>query len=328
MTPRLLLTGATGMAGRALLSLLLERTDFRIRAVHATQQAPVLELSAAQSARLEFCRGDLRQAEVCAELVKGCTHAVLAAAHSSGAAESALSPGLQVNQNLLMNIHLLEQLSRQQELQRVIFISSATVYPEMEGRLREDALDLNLPPAPAHLGVAGVMRYLESACRFWESQAHAPFTVVRAANIYGPYAKFDPARANFIPALIRKAVAADNPFAVWGSPDTVRDVIFTRDFAQGVLALLNLPAPAFPVYNLGSGQPVTVAGVVEAALAAARHVPDAVIYQSDRPRSSAFRLLDCQRLQQETGWAPEVDMPLGVALTTAWWQDHQHHWTR
>jgi nucleoside-diphosphate-sugar epimerase len=41
-------------------------------------------------------------------------------------------------------------------------------------------------------------------------------------------------RSNFIPALIRKAVARERPFEVWGSPGVVRDVIYAEDFADAM----------------------------------------------------------------------------------------------
>ncbi len=62
--------------------------------------------------------------------------------------------------------------------------------------------------------------------------------LVRAANVFGPYARFDPSTSNFLPALIRKAVERLDPFPVWGSPDVVRDVIYSADFASDCVGLL------------------------------------------------------------------------------------------
>jgi GDP-L-fucose synthase len=151
--------------------------------------------------------------------------------------------------------------------------------------------------------------------------------VARAANIFGPYAKFDPARANFIPALIRKAVLKQDPYEIWGSHEVARDVIFSEDFGDAIVALACTCEMGYDTVNVGSGQAVTVGEVVSLILAAAGHEPVNVQWRQDRPTTVGFRALDCTKLAS-LGWRPKVGLAEGIRRTVSWWQEHKDQWTR
>ena len=51
-------------------------------------------------------------------------------------------------------------------------------------------------------------------------------SVVRPANVYGPYDNFDINNAMVIPSLINKALNAKKTLKVWGDGKNIRDFIF------------------------------------------------------------------------------------------------------
>ena len=170
-------------------------------------------------------------------------------------------PHGQVTDNLIIDALLLEAMHAE-GIRRIIYLSSATVYQEFEGCIKEDELDWNQQPHEAYIGVGWAKRFAEKLCWFWHEKYGMEIFVVRCANIYGPYARFDPANSNFIPAIIRKSVKKMDPFEVWGNPEVRRDVIYTEDFAAAVISLLMHDEIKYGVYNLGFGKAVTVGEVV------------------------------------------------------------------
>lgn len=314
-------SGATGMAGSALLERLLqEHPDTAIRAGWH-RSAPFLH-----HARIRYVQGDQGVLADCRRMIAGCDAVVMAAAFTGGAALTRVEPWRHIRENLEMNLQMLEACHLE-GVKRVIYVGSATLYQEYEGFIREEALDLNAEPAAAYGGFGWTIRYLERMCRFWHDQTGLEVVIFRCANIYGPYARFDPARSNFIPALIRKAVERMDPFEVWGSPEVTRDVIYAGDFARAVLMALDAGERiCYAVYNLGSGVRTTVGEVVACALKQAGHTPGAVLYRSDRPTTLTFRALECGKIRRELGWVPEFSLEAGIAATTAWWQSNRHHW--
>ena len=152
--------------------------------------------------------------------------------------------------------------------------------------------------------------------------------IARAANIFGPYARFDPKRANFIPALVRKAVDKMEPFEVWGNPAVTRDVIYVDDFADAICALLTAEALPWGVFNVGSGEPTTVGQVVQWVLAGAGHRPKQITYTESGPTTIPFRLLDCSRIQEAVGWKPALTVEDGVKRTIRWWMENRNWWRK
>ncbi len=317
------LAGATGVVGSSVIETILAGSPtLRIRAAYHQRQ-PLTP----GNDRLEYVQGDLRSAEDCRRMVRGCDCAVLAAATTGGSAALSSRPWSQVNDNLLINAQLLEAM-HQEKVRRVVYISSATTYQPFEGQIREDDLDLNQDPHPAHFGIGWVIRFTEKLCRFWHQSTGMEIVMLRASNIFGPYARFNPETSNFIPALIRKAVDRMDPFEVWGSPDVTRDVLYSEDFAQAVVAALGNAQVKFDVFNVGSGETTTVANVVDWTLSAADHRPTRVLYTQDSPTTVPYRALDCTKARQTLGWKPRYSVEEGIAKTTQWWIRNRDWWTK
>lgn len=315
--------GASGLAGSSVVRRLLTASPtVRVRAGRRGDGGAVIH-----DPRVEYVRGDLRNDGDCRRLVKGCDWAVLTAANTGGAAQAVGEPWQQVTDNIVMDAQLLQALHAE-GVRRAVYVSSATVYPNGEAAIAEDDLDWNQDPAAAQFGIGWVKRAAEKLCRFWHDATGIDIVIARAANIYGPFAKFDPQRANFIPALIRKAVARMDPFEAWGSPEVTRDVIYADDFADGVVALLGATGIAFEVFNLGSGRGVTVGEVVETVLRHAGHVPSAVTWREGAPTTARGKVLDCARIEKATGWRASVDLDEGIRRTVAWWQAEGNRWNR
>jgi len=277
--------------------------------------------------QVEWVEADLRRQDDCRRAVAGCDAAVMAAANTAGSRGMAAEPWRAMNDNAIMNTQMLEAC-HDEGVQRVVFVSSATVYQEFDGAIQEHQLDLNRDPHPAYLGVAWGMRFAEKLCQFWHEKTGMETLVVRSANIYGPRAAFDPERSNVIPALVRKAVDRVNPFEVWGSPDVVRDVIYAGDFASAIVALLAADHIKHDAFNLGSGVGVAVGEIARYALEAAGHRPQAVQWIGDAPTTIRQRILDCSKLRNAVDWCPTFSAQDGIRKTTEWWIENRDTWTK
>lgn len=316
------LAGSTGLAGSGILRRLLRHfPGTRIRAAYYSHLEPFVT-----DPRVEYVRGDLRSEQDTRSMVRGCDCAVMAAAVTGGARMAIERPAAQVNDNLIMNARLLESF-RAERVNRVVWIGSASLYQETDGRVREDDLDLNRDPHPAYFGLGWVLRAVEKLCRFWHDQFGLEIVIARASNIYGPYAKFDPETSNFIPAIIRKAVDHMDPFEVWGRPDVTRDVVYVDDLADAAIAMMEHAEIKFGVFNVGAAA-ATVETVVQEALKSAGHRPSRIEYQSDRPMTLKSRLLDCSKAADRLGWRPRHSLEEGIRLTTEWWIQNKERWKK
>ena len=316
------LAGATGSVGSAVMRFILEHfPDTRIRATFRNTE-PFL-----RHERVEYVRADLRVLEDCRKAARNCDCALMAASHSAGAKLVTTQPWLFLNDNIFMNAQMFEAFFHE-KVKRVIYIGSATVYQECEGFISEGSLDLNKDPHPAYLGVAWVARFLEKLGLFWHEKAGMEVINVRASNIFGPNANFDPASSYFVPAIIRKAVDGLDPFEVWGSPEVTRDVLYSEDFADALLTLMNRTEVKFDTFNLGSGLKTTVEQVVNWAIRHAGHKPSKINYDLSKPSTIKFRALDISKMREKTGWAPKHSIEEGIKKTVEWWRANKDTWKR
>ena len=136
-------------------------------------------------------------------------------------------------------------------------------------------------------------------------------SIVRPANVYGPYDNFDTDNAMVIPSLIRKA--HENEFlSVWGDGSPVRDFIYSEDVARGMLHMVKNKITE-PV-NLGSGTGVTIK---ELATTIASELGREIKWDTDKPMGDKVRLFDTSRAESY-GFNPSVSLKDGISKTVRW----------
>ena len=315
--------GGTGLSGSAVVrQLLASSPSVTIRVpFHGGAGAFV------DDPRVSYLPGDLTDAETCLRLAEGCDAAVMAAAFTAGARSSVEEPWRQVTDNAVMDLRMLDAF-HQRGVNRVVYISTASVYQDIEGFVREDDLAWDRDPPEAYRGVGWAKRFVEKTCRFWHDKTGMQVVIARLANVFGPYGKFDPKTSHFVPALIRKAVDGMDPFEVWGHPAVARDIIYAEDCGRAMVTLLNADHIGFDVFNIGSGRVVTVGEVVEWVLRHSGHHPSRVAWGDNAPVTVPFRALDCRKARDMLGWQPQDDLEDGVARTIDWWRANKEVWTR
>lgn len=323
--------GGAGMAGHAVIEALLKRRpNGRVRA--SFRHTP----PAVDDERVEFLPLDLTDRQALVTALRGCDQAVLVAAEGGGIRTLAEEPWRQVGPNLILATTWLEAI-HDAGVQRALVVGSATCYQPLAATIREDQLDWNEDPSPEAFGVGWVTRAVEKLCEFGRRSAGLDIVCVRAANIYGPRARFDPARSNVIPALVRK-VADLSPRAaaprhrrtleVWGSPDVTRDVIYSADFGEAVARLLDESAANGRVFNVGSGRPVQVGDIVKTLLRLTDNEDVDIVYSAGAPASASTRVLNCDALTAAVNWAPPTSIEDGLRETLRWWRNNRATWLK
>ena len=320
---RVLLAGGTGLAGSAVLrSLLSSSLGVHVRVPHRSRTGIFLK-----DERIEYVEADLCVAADCARVAAGCHCAVLAAARTGGAQQARDFPWVQVTPNIVMDALLLQALG-DAGVERVVYVGTASVYQEREGAIREEELDWGIDPPAAHFGVGWAKRSAEKLCQFWHARGNMEVIIARLANVFGPFAQFSPASSNFVAALVRKAVNADDPFIVWGNPAVGRDILYADDFGRAVVSMLENSSVSFGVFNIGSGRITTVQEVANLALRFAGHRPSRIIFDESSPGTISYRLLDCAKAADVLGWVPQVSTEEGIRRTVEWWRTNKESWRR
>lgn len=306
---KVLVTGASGFIGSAACRALLARGD-EVHAVSRRPPAGAADPLAAPQAIWHAC--DLSQRSAVAELLgRTSPEAVLHLAgevigsRAAGASASAFATTLGSTVHLL---GLLAEEPLRQTVKRVV----------LAGSLEEPTPSLGKPdPVPCSPYAAA-----KAAARQWARLAHrswgVPVVWARLFMVYGPGQRD---RSKLIPAACL-ALLRGEPFAMSSGRRPV-DWIYLDDVVAGLLGCLDRPGLEGLEVDLGSGDLVTVRGVVERLHAL---VPDAPVPRfgalPDRP-DEVIRAADLTLAQRHLAWQPGVDLDSGLARTLDWFRTPQ-----
>lgn len=306
----ILVTGASGLYGRALVPRLLA-LGARVRAV--ASRAPAVALPDAVDLRV----GDLKDSAFADEAATG----VDGMFHLAGKRGSV---GIQIAQaatmladNTLICFNALEA-ARRASVARIVYVSTVSVYPPLDRYVEDQAWSAN--PHPANQYVAWSKRMAEKLVEAYGVQyGLANIAVVRPVNTFGPFDDFDPKTALVVPALIARAVAGEAPLRVWGDGTAVRDFLYVEDAVDGLLAAYEKGLGAGPV-NLGSGRGYAISEVVDAILRYVAGNDGGVFWDKSKPAGEARKVADTARAQALLGFAPKVGLSEGIKRTVAWYR--------
>ncbi len=305
---KIFVAGGTGLVG-ANLTKRLHDLGAQVSASYYEKKPDSLEAA--------YRRYDLTQLKDCLAATEGQDAVFICAAQTFGAKIMKENPTALILPNLRINSGLLEAC-RINHVAKTVFISSSTVYQEAPYPIREDELDLNKPTHPLYMGVGWMKRYIEQLASFYVKRYGMKIAMVRPTNIYGPHDKFDDDKSHVLPALIKRALAKETPYVVWGTGDAVRDFLFVEDFVEDLIGVLEDCCTGEPV-NVASGTAITIREAVGVILKVCGHQVVAV-YDPSKPDAISYRMIDTKRFEGLFGKRTRTGFAAGIQKTVDWYK--------
>ena len=215
--------------------------------------------------------------------------------------------------NARIHLNVLDAWRRHQPQAKLVSLGSSCVYPESDRPSPESAFRSG-PPHPSVRGYALAKEILATGCEVYGAQYGLRWLHCILATVYGPRAHIEPHRSHFMAALIARAVAGRRAgaagFEVWGSPDTVRDLLYVDDQIAAIVAA----DAAFEntIVNCAADAPVTIGQCARAVLTALDwRVP--IVHPEGSFQGAGYKSLDSSRFLAATGWRPRIGLTEGVA---------------
>lgn len=303
-----LVAGGTGIVGTNLTKRLVDM-GADVRATYFSKKP----LSFSE----RYERYDFTELEDCLKATKDMDYVFICAAAEIGGAKvmkerpvSQILPNLRIHASLLEACHI-------NRVEKVVCISSPTVYQEVFHPIQEDELDLNVPPYPLYLGIGWVKRYYEQLARFFHVRYGLKVAIVRPCGIYGPHDRFDLEQSHVLPALIMRALQKQDPYIVWGNGHDVRDFIYVGDLVDDLLEILDKYCVGDPV-NSCTGSTLTIRDAVEVILEVCGHHVRPQ-YDESKPRAIPYRVLSPAKLEALLGRRVRTPFRDGIKKTVEWY---------
>lgn len=316
---KVLLTGGVGFIGYHVARALLDRGD-SVVVLDDFSNAPYPEkekrrnaadLAKAGGDRVAVREGCVTDANVVRELLAGVS-GVIHLAGLAGVRPSFAAPARYSRVNVEGTATIVE-LSRQAGVERVVFASSSSVYGNSTPLpAREDSPAI-VPQSPYAASKRGAELVASAICLAAPKMACA---ALRFFTVYGPRQ-----RPEMAITLFTRAVLAGKPITMFGDGSMRRDFTHVDDIVRGVLATLDRAPVGFRAYNLGSGAPIDLAGLVRAIGETAKREP--VLERAPQPLGDVdATFADIARAREELGWAPRIALQDGLRTVLDWVTAH------
>jgi len=306
---KVLVTGGTGFIGNHIVRALL-RTGACIRVpVHVRPMHP-------DFSNVETVWADLMRWEDCRAAARGVDYVIHAAGTvgAAGVKDYQLMEG--ITKNLILTANVL-QAAWAEGVQKIVVFGSSTGYPPYSHPVKEEEMWLD-DPHPVYSGYGWMRRYIEKLGEYVSGQSECKVVIIRPSAVYGPGDNFSEKTSHVIPALIKRAVGRENPFVVWGTGDEVRDFIHVSDFARACLLAL-AKCNDFDQINIGAGKGSTIREVVGFILNAAGHKDVQIFFDSTKPATIPFRLVDIEKARHMLEFEPQISLEEGIRDTVQWY---------
>lgn len=292
MPTNVLITGVAGFIGSNLLDYLLQHTDWTITGIDNLSTGSKANIAHVSDARFRFVEGDVRSINSLKEY-QIIFHL---------AALPRIQPSFElvtehIQENLLVGVHLIEIMIRENYYPRLVYSGSSAIYgtPTMIPTPEHERVDCLSPYAFQKYEVE---RYLE----LLSTRYPLDYVTLRYFNPYGPRS-FNPANKfnaySSVVGIFLNRHKNGQPLLVTGDGSQQRDFIHVADLAKANYLAAIHPERLNTAFNIGYGATVSV-------LDLAKMISSDIEFIAKREGEAEITFADNTKARTILKWEPSV----------------------
>ncbi len=342
----ILVTGAAGFIGAALVLALLERhsprqiigidnlNPYYDPAIKAGRLKKIAAVAAAHpQTKWHFVQGSIADKPVIEALFDQYhPDVVVNLAAQAGVRYSISHPDSYIETNLIGFYHLLEAC-RHHKVAHLVYASSSSVYGS-NAKIPYSTEDRTDSPVSLY---AATKKADELMAHAYAKLYSIPCTGLRFFTVYGPAGRPDMAYWGFTDKLVR-----GDTIQIFNYGNCQRDFTYIDDIIEGVLRVMvcpppqatgadGLPIPPYLVYNIGNNHPENLLDFVDLLqqeLISARVLPPDYDFPAHtqlvpmQPGDVPITYADTTPLEQDFGFRPSTPLREGLRRFAQWYSDH------
>ena len=302
---KILVTGSTGMVGKALLKRIFKIKKYQILNPNSKQ----LDLMNSKSIKNYLIKNKP-------------THIIHLAGYVGGINASITDPINFLYKNTLISHNLIYE-SHSLKIKNFINLGSSCIYPShFKNKINEKEL-LNGRFEETNEGYAIAKVSSIKLCEYISKKFNYNYLSLIPSNIYGPYDKFDIENGHIVGANIKKISSAiktrEKYLEIWGSGKCKRELIYVDDVADAIIFFLNknLIKKKYLWVNIGTGEDHSVNYIVK--LIGKEFKYNGKYFNNLKKPDGIFRKLLDINLAKKYGWRSRVNLEKGIKKTVKWY---------
>ena len=305
---RILITGGCGFIGANLIETLREHTGCEVRVLDNESMGSADWI---KQFDVDFLSGDIRNRNDLERALKDVDSVVHLAADTR-VMDSIENPAFNFETNVAGTFGLLSAM-RDLGVPKVVNASSGgAILGEVPPPVHEEMVPRPTSPYGASKLAA------EGYCSAFSGAYGTSAISLRFSNVYGVYSY----HKGSVVAHFLKNILFNRPLIVYGDGSQIRDYIFSRDLAKGIVSALNSDLSG--VYQLGSGKPTTINQLIEEirTVVGSDYSFD-VEYRDFREGEIRNTYCNIDKAKEGLGYAPEIGLQQGLEITWDWFKSNK-----
>jgi GDP-L-fucose synthase len=307
---KVLVTGGTGLVGRELVELLVNR-GADVTSVSLDENNLDPEWGA------KYVKLDLRSRENCFKICHGMDY-VFHIAGIKGSPVVMKKFQYQIFRDFIMlNTNMIDAIYSTPTVKWGLYTSTIGTYGPARTFKEDDLWTQN--PSPNDWYAGWSKRMGEVQINAYDEQYGQPkMSIIKPANIYGKFDNFDLRTSTLIPSLTRKVSEATDSVEIWGTGTAGRDIIHARDVAGA--AIFAVENKISEPMNVGNGRTFTIKETIEALIKVSGK-DLAITHDLTKPTGDQFRVPVTDRLNGY-GFYPSLTLEEGLKDTYEWYEQN------
>jgi nucleoside-diphosphate-sugar epimerase len=263
---------------------------------------------------IELVRGDIRDIELCREVVKDVDYVLHQAALPS-IPRSLEDPLLTNSINIEGTLNVL-LASRESSVKKVVFASSSSVYGDDEHLPQKEGLE-GSPLSPYAVSKKAGEKY----CQVFTTIYGLPTVCLRYFNVFGPRQDRSSEYAAVIPIFIT-CILADVAPVIHGDGEQSRDFTYVANVVEANLKAAHAHDVSGQVLNLGNGVRTSVNDLAKTLMKLTNKDIEPV-HEEERPGDVRHSIADISRARALLDYTPRVSLDDGLLRTIEWFRNQQ-----
>lgn len=302
---KILVTGASGFIGKSLIPKLLERKE-QVHAIVLTNAGPVRKLLGTS----RVYKADLSNYSLIEKIIaKIMPQTIFHLAAYPDKENDIKNIQASFRSNVLGTFNLL-MASKRIDYKSLVFAGSFKEYGNQPVPFKED-YKLN-PKSPYAVSKAAAEHY----CNLFHQSFGKPITCLRLATIYGPGQD----QMTLISSVIKSALANKEVLITTG--EQARDFLYVGDAVDAFIKASTIPAVKDKVYNIGSGNEITIEDIVEKIVKLCKSRSQIKKGAVQQRRNEIMHMYgDISKAKKTLRWEPKTSLDEGLSKTIEWFRN-------
>ena len=201
-------------------------------------------------------------------------------------------------------------------VKKLLYIAASCIYPKgcPQPMKPEYLLTGSFEPTSEAYSIAKLAGV--KLCQTFRKQYGFKAIAVVPATLYGPGMDMNSKTAHVLGALLVKYSEAveegQNTVEVWGSGEPRREFLYSEDFAEGCVFLMDR-YEGEEIIHLGAGEDISIKELAQQ-IALATGFKGKTVFNTQKPDGAYQKLLDSSVLHK-MGWKPKVSLKEGIERT-------------